>query len=308
MGKFTDRMLEESMEKGKVGIVVVNYNGEKFQNECLESIYNMKYKNIEVILVDNGSTDNSIRLAREKFKDVTIIENNDNLGVAAGNNIGIKYALDNNAEYILLANNDTILEENTLSNLVKVANENIIVAPKIYYYKPNDLIWYAGGQINWNLATANHFGIKEKDSQEYNTEKYVDYSPTCCLLIHRRIFEKIGLMDERYFMYCDDTDFCARCIKNGIKILYYPKSYLWHKVSSSTGGEESPLYTYYSNRNRLYFIDKFYNKKLKIKAIFYLSRILGLSKSIIKNKPLSRKMLFQALEDYKNNKMGKQSS
>lgn len=288
----------------KVGIVLVNYNGEKFQNECIRTLKNQTYKNYEIIVVDNNSSDNSVKNLKEEFPDVTLIETGENAGVAKGNNIGIKYALKNDCEYVLLLNNDTEVDKNLIKYLVKEANESTLVTCKMYYYKPGNMIWCSGGKINWDKATTTHFGDGEIDQGQYNENQYVEYTPTCCLLIHRKVFEDVGLMDEKYFMYYDDTDFCVRVNKKGYKILYNHEAFLFHKVSSSSGGKTSLTTLYYGDRNRLYFIDKFYKNNTKVKIYYYSTRILKLINWMIKGEKSKVSTLIRAIRDYKSNQFG----
>lgn len=244
----------------KIGIVIVNYNAEKYQNDSIKSIKQMEYSNYEIIVVDNNSTDNSIKLLREEFPEVTIIEAGDNLGVAAGNNMGIKHAIRNGAEYILLLNNDIEMDKELLKILVCYANRKIITVPKIYYYDKKSMIWSAGGKVDWDEGVPYHIGYKCPDGERFNKTKVVEIAPTCCMLIHKDIFRSVGLMDEKYFMYYDDTDFCIRANDKGHQILYVPLAKMWHKVSSSSGGEKSKVCRYYLSRNILYFMYKFRNK------------------------------------------------
>lgn len=286
----------------KVGIVLVNYNGEKFQNNCIKTIKNMTYKNYETIVVDNDSKDNSVKLLREEYPDVKIIETGENCGVAKGNNIGIKAALEDNCEYILLLNNDTEVDKEMLSRMIDKANEKTMVTCKMYYYEPENVIWCAGGKINWGKATTTHFGENEVDIGQHEKSRFVEYTPTCCLLIHKDIFLKIGLMDEDYFMYYDDTDFLVRANNYGYRVWYESGAKLWHKVSASSGGAESKINIYYGNRNRLYFINKFYKFKLNVLSFYYLTRFIKYIKYSVKSKELGR-ILIKSVSDYKNEKM-----
>lgn len=290
----------------KVGIVLVNYNGEKFQNDCIKTIKAMTYKNYEIIVVDNDSKDKSIELLRKEYPQVKIIETGVNFGVAKGNNIGISAALYYECEYILLLNNDTEVEVDMLENMIKRANKKSLVTCKIYYFHKKDLIWCAGGKINWNKATPEHFGVDEIDKGQCDKSKFVEYTPTCCLLIHKDVFDEVGLMDEKYFMYYDDIDFVVRANKLGYKIWYEASAKLWHKVNSSSGGSESKTAVYYANRNRLYFIYKFYKSKVKVLSYYYLTRVVRYIKYCFKSKELS-KVLKKSVIDYKNKKMNFQS-
>lgn len=252
----------------KVGIVIVNYNGEKYQNDALKSIYDSTFQDFEVIIVDSGSKDNSIALAKEQFPQVHCLLQNENVGVAKGNNIGIRYAIEQlDTEYVLLLNNDIVMDPKNLEHLVAHADEKTITVPKIYYYEPNDMLWFAGGGMIWNRGEPIHFGNFETDHGQYDEMKPIDYSPTCCMLIHRSVFQQVGYIDEDIFMYCDDTDFCTRVIAAHIKMLYLPQSIMWHKVSSSGGGMDSKVQVYYVVRNKLYYMRKY---KDRIPFVAYL--------------------------------------
>lgn len=290
----------------KVGIVLVNYNGGNFQNECVRSIKEMDYSNYTIIVVDNDSKDNSIEKLKNEFDDIVIIETGENCGVAKGNNIGIKKAIELNCEYILLLNNDTEVDPEMLSKMMKKASDKMMVTCKMYYYNPNNVIWCAGGMINWNKAITLHFGEDEVDNGQYDESKIVEYTPTCCLLIHKSIFNDVGFMDENYFMYYDDTDFIARCNKKGYSVWYESTAKLWHKVSSSSGGKTSSISTYYGERNRLYFIEKFYNNKTSVLTFYYLTRGLKIIKYAL-SEPKNIKTTIKAISDYKNKRMYRQN-
>lgn len=282
----------------KVGVVIVNYNGKKFQNDCIASLKRMDFQDYEVIVVDSGSTDCSIEMLRKCYPDVHVLEQNDNVGVAVGNNIGIHYSIQMGTEYTLLMNNDVELDKAMLSIMLENANEQTIVVPKIFYYTPSDVLWFAGGRMNWNEATGEHVGLGEKDQGQYDQSCYIDYSPTCCMLIHNSVFEKIGNIDEKTFMYFDDTDLCVRINDAGYKIKYVPMAKMWHKVSSSSGGEKSKYFVYYNTRNHFYFMDK-YRKKMRLKARVHVD-LKYLAKYIVN--PIrckNERYILRAYRDYK---------
>ena len=293
------------MESGKIGIVIVNYNGEKYQNDALKTIYDSSYTNLEVVIVDSGSKDRSIELAKEEYPQAHYLLQNDNVGVAKGNNIGIKYALDElQAEYVLLLNNDIELDKDTIRYLVENASKDTITVPKIYYYEPHDMLWFAGGAMVWNKGESEHWGNFETECGKYDEQKEITYSPTCCMLIHKDVFEKVGFIDETVFMYFDDTDFCARVNAAGIKILYVPKSIMWHKVSSAGGGSDSKVQVYYMTRNKLYYMNK-HKKELKFPArLFTYSKFIAkfLISPVYKK---NHKYIMKAWGDYKKGRMGR---
>lgn len=299
-------MLYKIMKRSEsVGIVIVNYNGEAYQNECIKSLYQMKYSNFKIIVVDSGSTDNSLIILKEQFPEVIVLEQFDNVGVAKGNNIGINYSIKLGMKYTLLLNNDTEVDSLLLSKLVENATPRTVTVPKIYYYDPSDLLWYAGGELDWRKITGTHEGYRQKEIA-YGSEKsrLVTYSPTCCMLIDNSIFLKTGLMDENYFMYYDDTDFCVRLNENGINILYISDAKIWHKVSSSTGGEGSRLLVYYSNRNCFYYTNK-YRNKISNWAIIKKNSFLFIKWccSLVYKK--NNRLIKNAYLDYKREKMGR---
>lgn len=288
----------------KVGIVIVNYNGGKFQNDCINTLYSMKCQDFEIIVVDSDSSDNSIELLRSSYPEVHILEQGENVGVAVGNNIGIKYSRSIGAEYTLLLNNDTELDENLLDKLLAEADENTVAVPKIYFYDKKDLLWFAGGGMYWEKAISYHEGIGEKDFGQYDTNKLIEYAPTCCMLLHNKIFEKIGFIDEKMFMYYDDTDLCVRLMDSDIKIRYVPEAWMWHKVSSSSGGMQSKIGIYYTKRNQLYFINKYKNRiKRKDKYLIIIKNVIKALLSPIRIQ--NEKYIFMAYKDYLMGNMGR---
>lgn len=285
-------------KNSKVGIVIVNYNGAGFQNECIVSILNSDYQNYSIIIVDNASTDNSIDLLKI-FDDerIIIIKMEENCGVAKGNNVGIQKSMELGCSHTLLLNNDTVVKKDFLSKLI-ACNQDI-ASSKIYYFN-SDIIWYAGGKFQKLKGTARHLHYKERDNHNIKSD-YFDYSPTCCILVKNEIFNKVGFIDEKYFLYFDDTDFCYRVNKMGYRIWLCNESIIYHKVSLSTGGDGSPVAIYYQNRNRIYYIDKF---KLGIasKLFFYISRWLKIIKSNICH-TIEGYYIKLAISDYKKGNM-----
>lgn len=281
----------------KIGIVMVNYNGENFQGDCLRTIFESSYKDFEVIIVDSGSKDNSITYVKENYPQVIIVENKENIGVAAGNNIGIKLSIERGNEYTLLLNNDTEIASDMLEILIKNATKDKVVVPKMYYYDKPNSIWCAGGRFAWIKCGTCHYGVNEEDRGQYDQNKIIEYAPTCCMLIHNSIFDKIGLFDEATFMYFDDTDFCVRMLEYGIKMEYIFNAKLWHKVSSSSGGDFSKVQVYYVNRNRLYFMKK--NKdKINVFSYVYVISLLIIKLILCPFIRKNNRYIIVALKDY----------
>lgn len=233
-----------------VYIIVLTWNGKKDTIECLDSLSRINYPNYKILVVDNASTDGTMDVIKKNYPDVEYIYNSKNLRYAGGNNVGIDFALKKNADYILLLNNDTIVESNFLQHLISTATSNPdigIIGPKIFYYDQPGLIWYAGGKIEWWKGWIYHKGIRELDSEKYSYKMETDFVTGCCIMIKRELFEKIGKIDETYFIYGEDVDFCIRARRAGYKIFFDPDAKIWHKLSVSTGGHLS----WFKNWNKL---------------------------------------------------------
>ena len=237
----------------EVYIIVLNWNGKDDTIECVRSLQKINYNNYKIVVVDNGSEDDSVSEIKKQFSKVEIIENKKNLGFAGGNNVGIKYAINSGADYVLLINNDTTVEEDFLSELVEAGESDKkigILGSKICFYSDPNRIWFAGGKVNWLKNKGTHIGLDQIDNGQYDKIKETDYLTGCCLLIKREVVEKIGVLAEDYFLYYEDTDFSLRTKNAGYKPIYVPKSKIYHKISRSTK-PGSFSYIYYHARNGL---------------------------------------------------------
>ncbi len=283
--------------KNKVGIVLVNYKNYKVTIECLKSLQKIdNFNECEIYVVDNGSNNHSeIELEKEKeIISFVLIVLNKNMGFAYGNNVGIKKALENGCNYILLLNNDTEVKSDFLTKMLYSANSKRVVVPKIFYYYKKNIVWYAGGNINWKTGDTNHIGVGKTDSNLYNKKMYTEFASGCCILVNKEIIENVGLLSEDYFMYYEDTDYCARIKKNGYKILYEPKAVIWHKVGASNNGEYSEFMAYYMAKNRLKFLRR-YSKKIWLYVGIVRTFLSGVKGILLKKN--SKKSLI-ALIDY----------
>lgn len=248
----------------KIGIVTVLYNSEKVLEEFFLSIDCQNYKNFILYIVDNSPSRQSKELiqkytARFNLLDrLVYLPSSSNIGVAAGNNVGILEAQNDGCEYILLSNNDILIrDENLLKNMVNeaVSKKIEILIPKIHFYKTNE-IWFISGYINKFKAKCFHINNYKIDNGQFDYLKECSFAPTCFMLLHKSVFEKVGLMDEKYFVYYDDTDFLWRCHLTNIKVNIYTKAIVEHKEGKSTGGQTSDFSFYYFTRNRFYFASK----------------------------------------------------
>ncbi|MFA3784109.1 glycosyltransferase family 2 protein [Melioribacteraceae bacterium 4301-Me] len=292
----------------KVSIIVLNWNGLADTLECLQSVQKINYGNFDVILVDNNSSGNDVEVIMEKFGEFlkVIIVNDSNKGFAGGNNVGIRYALENNSDFVLLLNNDTIVEPDFLDKLIEQSTQlaNIgILTPKIFYYTNRDQIWSAGGYISKIRASGFQRGFNKKGRNYYNINKYCSFATGCCMLIKREVIEKVGLLDERFFLYLEDTDYCYRAINAGFKIRFVANSKIYHKVNTTTkmNGELLPLY--YTIRNRLFFAK---NRLGFWFYLFYLYLVVTMNIKIFisRNGTEIRKIYKLATNDFSNEMMG----
>lgn len=266
----------------QIGIVTVLYNSSNVLDDFFSSLDKQTYNDFVLYIVNNNSSDDSLdkcyKLSETVSFKTKIMNENTNWGVAKGNNIGIINALADGCEYVLLSNNDIVLQPDTIENLlVGLQNSKAEMAvPKIFFHDV-DLLWAAGGCFSYFKGSTPHYGYKQPDDGRFDTMRFIKYAPTCFMLISYEVFCKIGLMDEKYFVYYDDSDFVWRATRcNKLKLAYIPSSTLRHKESSCTGGGRSDFSIYYSSRNRIYFVLKnmrFLQKALTI-SYYYLHTLL----------------------------------
>ena len=247
------------MTQPLVHIIILNWNGLEDTSELLESLSKISYRNYTIVIVDNNSANDEAEkienLCRGKAH---LIKSKENLGFSGGNNVGIKYSLEKKADYILLLNNDTTVRPDFMEILADKSETSAkagIVAPRINYYDDPKKIWSDGGKIS--RIRGSGFAYSDKLETEANRlDRSVTFVSGCCMLIKRDVFLKIGMFDENYFLYTEDTDLCFRTIKAGYKIYVVPKSKIFHKVNNSTSSNYPTLPLYYTTRNRLYFAKK----------------------------------------------------
>lgn len=257
----------------RVAIIIVNYNGWQDTIDCLKSISRLNLVDIKLrtVVVDNDSSNDSYDqltefiTKEEELVNVELVKLPNNSGFSGGNNVGIKSAVAQGDDYVIFLNNDTMVDPNLVTELVKTANKKVsIVVPKIYFAKGYEyhkerytkaeqgkVIWYAGGKIDWNNMYASHRGVDEVDRGQYDVSEQTEFASGCCMLLSCELFEEVGYLDDDLFLYLEDLDFCLRAKRVGYEIIYAPRALVWHKNASSSDKPGSKLHQYYLTRNRL---------------------------------------------------------
>lgn len=239
----------------RVGIVILNWRRPKDTLACLGSLARLDYPSFEIVVVDNGSGDGSPALIRERFPHVGMIENGCNLGFAAACNVGIGEVLRHGVDYVLLLNEDTEVAPDLVDILVRVAEADPtigILGPKIYYYDQTDRIWSAGGQVG-RFGIPQHRCVDEVDQSAPDWVRDVDYVTGCAMLVRRQVIDLVGMLDERFFAYYEETEWCARARRAGFRVVYVPDARMWHKIKMADR-TASHSYLYLMARNRLLYL------------------------------------------------------
>jgi hypothetical protein len=290
-----------------LGVVIVNWNGLQLLDACLEAVAAQSVRPDLVIVVDNGSTDRSVAHLRHKWPTVEVIELGSNLGVAAGNNAGIAHALKAGASEVLLLNNDATMRPDVIERLraaLATGSRGAWAAtPKIVYRSEPDRIWSAGGEMVWWKGLSRDRGTDQPDRGQFDRGELVSYANTCCLLVKAEAFAQAGLMDEAYFMYFDDSDFCGRLLRAGGRIAYVPEAVVLHDVQASSNRAGRPVnlfMVYYTTRNRPRFINR-NAPGIPVKALAHtftiMSRLVRIAQAWLRGDRKTPPVIWQALWD-----------
>lgn len=242
----------------KVAIVLLNWNGLQDTLECLASVKKLEYPSVEIFLVDNGSTDGSAAALKSAYPGIRLVENRQNMGFCGGCNTGIQRALDSGPGYLLILNNDTVVDPSLIGKLKAVvdADESIAaVNPVIDIYATGAPPYFFGTKIDWangDLCSQYRFDYVMSRKEPLET----DFATWCALFMKASVFRRVGPLDERFFAYYEDTDWSRRARRLGLRTVLLPEILVHHKNSRSTGGSYSPTVYFYLFRNRLLFIKK----------------------------------------------------
>jgi len=253
----------------KIGLVTITYNSASVIRDFLESTFSQTFQNFVIYIIDNNSQDETLEILTENTDSrIKLMKNKKNVGVAKANNQGIELALKDNCTQVLIINNDVKFEKQLFNKMLQVQKNNncSLVVPKMMYFDNPDYIWYAGSTfIKKKGFLPIHKGIKQKDTSQFDGIYPVEYAPTCCLLVKKEVFLDIGMMDEKYFVYFDDTDFLYRVLKDKRhKLFFFSDTKFYHKVGSLTKSIEKEKKREYrgdffikqNTKNHIYFLKK----------------------------------------------------
>lgn len=250
--------LLENFGRGKVGIATVLFESGRVLPDFLESLRNQTYTNWMVYAVDNASSDDCAEMCRAEGERFVVTRNDSNTGFAWATNQGIRQAIEGGCEYVLLLNNDVLFREDFLTELLSGLRRTgaDLVAPLTYYFDDPNVIWAAGGKLQRLLGNRPvHLGQDEVDCRQFSSDRPIEFAPGSAILVKREVFVRVGLLDEVYFTYWEDTDFALRTFRAGLRTFLIPSAKMWHKVSS-LAGKGSAFQRYYAVRNHALYIRK----------------------------------------------------
>ena len=291
-----------------VGIIVVNYNGAAFIGRFAETLARVDYPNHRVIIVDNGSHDGSDAELQRLLPEATLLRAPENLGTAGGNNIGIRHCLDEGFARLLILNNDTVLTDDFLAKLAAFADERTIAVPKILYYDDPRLISTHAGGFDWRFGLFRNTFHGKPDGPATSTPRDLQTASFCCALVPAAAFREAGLLDERFFMYYEETDWLRRALAAGFRLRYDPDALIYHRESASSGGGwMTPFKHYYATRNRLYLVRKNSSSRLwfSLFTLYFLTtRLAYLGRFVLRRQWPMAKALVRGVLDYYRGRMG----
>lgn len=240
----------------KISVILVNYNGKKYNDKCIASILKSTMNNqLQIVIVDNASTDDSLSLLRENWgadERVQILSLHENYGFSKANNEGIVWSIKQGIKYFLLLNNDTEIEPKAIERMyMQYQKKKGIIVPKILYADKRDTLWCAGGNFSPIIKKPVQRGLNQIDRGQFNVSGECQFANGCAMFLSEDIVNQIGFLDERFFLYYEDTEYSMRAAKNNIKIWYCAEAIVYHRVNGSTKGNERPANAYYISRNWL---------------------------------------------------------
>lgn len=295
----------------KISVIIVNYNGKQYNDTCISSVLESSVRErIQVVVVDNGSTDGSYEELLERWgnhKQVHVIAMNQNAGFSAANNAGIVWSVQHNIHTFLLLNNDTEIEPYAIEKMWECQRKNGgMITPKILYADRRKKIWSAGGTFSAIIQKASHRGINQEDVGQYDKDEKVSFANGCAMFLSKEVTDKIGLLDEGYFLYYEDTEFSIRANENKIPIWYCSDAVIYHKVNGSTKGNEKKDNAYYITRNWLVCNKRHLGRRFPLFLLYFiLNRACWIFIWLCTGKPGLVSAVLEGVTDYRRGKMGK---
>jgi len=265
-----------------VWCIVLAYNGIDLTLACLTTLRAQDYPNLHLLVVDNASTDDTVKILLAQAPDVELLPAPENLGYAGGNNLGIRHALARGADLLFLVNNDTLLDVHCVAALVEEIQQAPncgAVGPMVYTWENWRTIASAGGVVDWAAADAINVGAGEDDRGQYPARS-VDFVNGCGIMVSKIAVERAGLIDERFFMYWEETDWCLRMREAGLDVRFQPSAKMQHKAPL-TWHQQSPLTLYYMGRNRLFFFARHGCGEQRVRGVFGAAK--GLLHGVVQN-------------------------
>ena len=247
------------MNEPRVVAIVLNYDGKDVTLPAISSLAAMEYPNLEILHVDNGSSDGSFEAVAEAFPGVVQVRIERNQGVVHGINTGMRTALERGADYLLILNNDIEADRSMLGEMVRIAESDPTigcVGPKIYYHSDEKRLWSAGGVIRFKESVTRERGMGEIDRGQYDRDEEVPYVNGCAMLARRSAVEAAGLWDPLFHLAVDDADWCMRMKRENYRCYYAHRAVLWHKVAYTVGGYQAKR-TYYNGRSAALFVRRY---------------------------------------------------
>lgn len=227
----------------RVLVLVLTWNGRADTEACVESLLGLDYPRFDVLVVDNASTDDTAPALGRRFGDrIEVLRNDRNLLFAGGMNVGLERALARGYDFVLILNNDVVVDPGMLRQLVRRAAADArlaAVGPKIYFFDRRDVLWFAGGELSLWRGWSRHRGLRQVDRGQHDARRDVDYLTGCALLVRREALADVGLLDTGFAMYAEDADWCFRARARGWRLEYVPEARLWHRVSASAGARSA---------------------------------------------------------------------
>jgi len=282
------------MVEPRIVAVILNTNRRDDTLACLGALARSTYANLGVIALDNASTDGSVEAIEVAFPSARIVRLAENLGYAGNNNQGIRLALEQNADWVLVLNEDTLVEPDCLTRLVEAAQRDPrigVIGPLVYTFDPGAVISSAGGVIDWRLADGTNAGLGEQDTGQYPA-RTVDFINGCGLLVSRRAIERAGLLDASFFIYYEETDWCVRIARQGFDVRFEPGARMRHKAPIDAS-QFGPSTLYYVTRNRIRFFARHAPWPLKLVSLAHA--LDGALKGIRQNERAGRREQARAM-------------